>query len=204
MPGIETLLKSRISTNKYDSARSLTDQQIDELIQLATTAPSAFNLQNWKFVAVRSAAGKAKLLPLAYGQQKVVDAAVTFIVCGTLEPHLTLPAALKPSVERGILDQGIYEGWVGAANSMYGDNPAFQRDEAVRSASLAAMTLMIAAEDRGLASGPMIGFDPAAVAAAFGLKSTDVPVMLVTVGYAAPGNWPQKPRKSTSDVLTLA
>ncbi|MDF3084036.1 nitroreductase family protein [Burkholderia sola] len=204
MPGIETLLKSRISTNKYDSARSLTDQQIDELIQLATTAPSAFNLQNWKFVAVRSAAGKAKLLPLAYGQQKVVDAAVTFIVCGTLEPHLTLPAALKPSVERGILDRGIYEGWVGAANSMYGDNPAFQRDEAVRSASLAAMTLMIAAEDRGLASGPMIGFDPAAVAAAFGLKSTDVPVMLVTVGYAAPGNWPQKPRKSTSDVLTFA
>ncbi|ARF90526.1 nitroreductase family protein [Burkholderia cenocepacia] len=204
MPDIETLLKSRISTNKYDSARSLTDQQIDELIQLATTAPSAFNLQNWKFVAVRSAAGKAKLLPLAYGQQKVVDAAVTFIVCGTLEPQLTLPAALKPSVERGILDQGIYEGWVGAANSMYGDNPAFQRDEAVRSASLAAMTLMIAAEDRGLASGPMIGFDPAAVAAAFGLKSTDVPVMLVTVGYAAPGNWPQKPRKSTSDVLTFA
>ncbi|MDR5671450.1 nitroreductase family protein, partial [Burkholderia cenocepacia] len=62
----------------------------------------------------------------------------------------------------------------------------------------------IAAEDRGLASGPMIGFDPAAVAAAFGLKSTDVPVMLVTVGYAAPGNWPQKPRKSTSDVLTFA
>jgi nitroreductase len=204
MPDIETLLTSRISTNKYDSARSLTDQQIDELIQLATTAPSAFNLQNWKFVAVRSAAGKAKLLPLAYGQQKVVDAAVTFIVCGTLEPQLTLPAALKPSVERGILDQGIYEGWVGAANSMYGDNPAFQRDEAVRSASLAAMTLMIAAEDRGLASGPMIGFDPAAVAAAFGLKSTDVPVMLVTVGYAAPGNWPQKPRKSTSDVLTFA
>ncbi|AIO43125.1 nitroreductase family protein [Burkholderia cenocepacia] len=204
MPDIETLLKSRISTNKYDSARSLTDQQIDELIQLATTAPSAFNLQNWKFVAVRSAVGKAKLLPLAYGQQKVVDAAVTFIVCGTLEPQLTLPAALKPSVERGILDQGIYEGWVGAANSMYGDNPAFQRDEAVRSASLAAMTLMIAAEDRGLASGPMIGFDPAAVAAAFGLKSTDVPVMLVTVGYAAPGNWPQKPRKSTSDVLTFA
>ncbi|MBL3950285.1 nitroreductase family protein, partial [Bacteroides thetaiotaomicron] len=56
MPSIETLLKSRVSTNKYDSARLLTDQQIDELIQLATTAPSAFNLQNWKFVAVRSAA----------------------------------------------------------------------------------------------------------------------------------------------------
>jgi hypothetical protein len=26
----------------------------------------------------------------------------------------------------------------------------------------------------------------------------------VTVGHAAPGNWPQKPRKSTSDVLSFA
>ncbi|ABB12083.1 nitroreductase family protein [Burkholderia lata] len=204
MSTLETLLKSRVSTNKYDSGRALTDHQIDELIQLATTAPSAFNLQNWKFVAVRSAAGKAKLLPLAYGQQKVADAAVTFIVCGTLEPHVTLPGALKPSVEHGILDKGIYEGWIGAANSMYGDNPAFQRDEAIRSASLAAMTLMLAAQDRGLASGPMIGFDPSGVAAAFHLQPTDVPVMLVTVGHAAPGNWPQKPRKSTSDVLSFA
>ncbi|HEY9274236.1 nitroreductase family protein [Achromobacter sp.] len=204
MPTLETLLKSRISTNKYDAGRTLSDPEIDRLIQLATTAPSAFNVQNWKFVAIRSAAGKAKLLPLAYGQEKVADAAVTFIVCGTLAPHATLPAALEPSVERGILDDATRAGWVAAANSMYRDNPALQRDEAIRSASLAAMTLMLAAQDRGLASGPMIGFDPQGVTAAFGLQADEVPVMLVTVGYAAPGNWPQKPRKATADVLSYA
>ncbi|BAO91230.1 nitroreductase family protein [Caballeronia cordobensis] len=198
------LLKSRVSTNRYDVARTLDDRQIEELISLATTAPSAFNLQNWKFIAVRSAEGKAKLLPIAYGQQKVVDAAVTFIVCGTLEPHLTLPSALRPSLDAEIVDQAIYDGWIAAARNMYGTNPVMQRDEAVRSASLAAMTLMIVAEERGLASGPMIGFDPAGVSAAFDLKATDVPVMLVTVGYAAPGNWPQKPRKPVTDVLSLA
>lgn len=204
MKTVETLLKSRVSTNKYDSDRTLSDLEIDKLIQLATLAPSAFNVQNWKFVAVRSAAGKAKLLPLAYGQAKVADAAVTFIVCGTLAPHATLPAALQPSVERGILDDATHAGWVAAANSMYSDNPALQRDEAIRSASLAAMTLMLAAQDRGLASGPMIGFDPQGVTAAFGLQADEVPVMLVTVGYAAPGNWPQKPRKATADVLSYA
>ncbi|KAF1057855.1 MULTISPECIES: nitroreductase family protein [Burkholderia] len=204
MSSLENLLKTRISTNRYDPARTLSDAQIDELVALATTAPSAFNLQNWKFVAVRSEAAKARLLPLAYGQQKVADAAVTFIVCGTLEPHRTLPAALSPSLEQGIIDQAVFDGWTGAATNMYANNPAFQRDEAIRSASLAAMTLMIAAQDRGLASGPMIGFDPAGVASVFGLAPTEVPVMLLTVGYAASGNWPQKPRKPTAEVLRFA
>lgn len=204
MSSLENLLKMRISTNRYDPARTLSDAQIDELVALATTAPSAFNLQNWKFVAVRSEAAKARLLPLAYGQQKVADAAVTFIVCGTLEPHRTLPAALSPSLEQGIIDQAVFDGWTGAATNMYANNPAFQRDEAIRSASLAAMTLMIAAQDRGLASGPMIGFDPAGVASVFGLAPTEVPVMLLTVGYAASGNWPQKPRKPTAEVLRFA
>ncbi len=204
MSSLENLLKTRISTNHYDPARTLSDAQIDELVALATTAPSAFNLQNWKFVAVRSEAAKARLLPLAYGQQKVADAAVTFIVCGTLEPHRTLPAALSPSLEQGIIDQAVFDGWTGAATNMYANNPAFQRDEAIRSASLAAMTLMIAAQDRGLASGPMIGFDPAGVASVFGLAPTEVPVMLLTVGYAESGNWPQKPRKPTAEVLRFA
>lgn len=204
MSSLENLLKTRISTNRYDPARTLSDAQIDELVALATTAPSAFNLQNWKFVAVSSEAAKARLLPLAYGQQKVADAAVTFIVCGTLEPHRTLPAALSPSLEQGIIDQAVFDGWTGAATNMYANNPAFQRDEAIRSASLAAMTLMIAAQDRGLASGPMIGFDPAGVASVFGLAPTEVPVMLLTVGYAESGNWPQKPRKPTAEVLRFA
>jgi nitroreductase len=204
MSTVENLIDSRISANRFDTARRLTDSDIEELIRLATKAPSAFNLQNWKFVAVRSDDAKARLLPLAYGQQKVVDAAVTFIVCGTLESHRTLADALRPSVDAGLLDRATCDGWVGTAHAMYQDNPTLQRDEAIRSASLAAMTLMFAAQAKGLASGPMIGFNPAAVAGEFGLAPTDVPAMLVTVGYPASGNWPQKPRKPVAEVLHFA
>lgn len=201
---IAEVIKSRVSANRYDTGRTVSEEQIGHLIDLATRAPSAFNLQNWKFVAVRSDAAKARLLPLAYGQQKVAEAAVTFIVCGTLDPHLTLATALKPTLDAGIIDEAVYKGWVGAAQNMYKNNQTFQRDEAIRSGSLAAMTLMLAAQDLGLVSGPMIGFDPHGVAEAFNLEPTDVPVMLVTLGYPAPGNWPQKPRKPVSEVLTFA
>ncbi|EJM06400.1 MULTISPECIES: nitroreductase family protein [unclassified Pseudomonas] len=201
MSDIANIIKSRISANSYDNERSLSDQQVAELIELATHAPSAFNLQNWKFLAVRSAEAKARLLPLAWGQQKIVDAAVTFIVCGTLNPHETLPSALKPTLDAGIIDQAIYDMWVGAAEGMYKENPQLQRDEAIRSGSLAAMTLMLAAKGQGLVSTPMIGFDQSAVAKEFGLSDLEIPVMLVTVGYPGATNWPQKPRKAVNDVL---
>lgn len=203
MFAIAEIIKSRISANSYDATRKLTDQQIAELIELATHSPSAFNLQNWRFVAVRSAEAKQRLLPLAYGQMKVMDAAVTFIVCGTLKPHATLPAALQPAVDAGILDQATFDIWVGAAQGMYSENPALQRDEAIRSGSLAAMTLMLAAAGLGMVSTPMIGFDQGAVAQTFGLSADEIPVMMVTVGFPASGNWPQKPRKAVQDVLEL-
>ncbi|MNJ78181.1 hypothetical protein D3C77_758600 [compost metagenome] len=50
----------------------------------------------------------------------------------------------------------------------------------------------------------MTGFDPAGVAEAFGLRPDEVPVMLVAMGHATPGNWPQKPRRPIADVLELA
>jgi nitroreductase len=201
MPSIAEAIKTRISANSYDPKRTLTDQEITALVDLATHAPSAFNLQNWRFVAVRSEEAKLRLLPLAYGQLKVVEAAVTFIVCGTLNPQETLPAALKPTLAAGIIDEAIYKMWTDAAQGMYQDNPQLQRDEAIRSGSLAAMTLMLAARGQGLVSTPMIGFDQAAVAEAFALSATEIPVMLVTVGYPGSTNWPQKPRKAVTEVL---
>lgn len=201
---ITALIEARVSANNYDSARGLDQQQIAELVRLATLAPSAYNFQNWKFIAVRSAAAKARLKTVAYGQHKVVDAAVTFIICGTLEAQRDLPRALQPTVDAGIMPQAMADAWVAMANGSHPGQPQLQRDEAVRSASLAAMTLMLAAEGMGLASGAMSGFDAAGVAREFKLGANEVPVILVTVGYAAPGNWPQKPRKALAEVLEFA
>lgn len=203
MSSVQHLLENRISANQFDTTKAVSEAQISELIRQATLAPSAFNLQNWKFIAVTTPAAKEKLKAAAYGQQKVVDAAVTFIVCGTLAAHLTLESTLWPSVEQGILTKDIADGWVGMAKGSHENNPQLQRDEAFRSASLTAMTLMLAAEDMGLTTGPMSGFDPAAVSAAFGLTANEVPVMLIATGYKATGNWPQKPRMAVSKVMRI-
>jgi nitroreductase len=200
---IKEAIEQRISANMFDPTKTLTAAQIEELVTLATRAPTAFNYQNWKFIAVQSPAAKERLKAVAYGQQKIVDAAVTFIVCGKLEAHKGLAHALKPSVASGLLEQAMADAWVKMAHDGLEGNPVRQRDEAVRSASLGAMTLMLAAQGMGLVSGPMIGFDPAGVAKEFNLSATDIPAMLIAVGYSAPGNWPQKPRLPVKDVLTI-
>lgn len=201
---IKTLIESRVSTSYYNADRSLSDDVVEELVRLATLAPSAYNFQNWKFIAVRSPVAKERLKAVSHGQQKVVDASVTFIICGTLEAHEQLACALQPSVDSGLLTPAMVDGWVALARNGHAGNPTLQRDEALRSASLAAMTLMLAAQGMGLATCPISGFDASAVAREFALDETEIPVMLVTVGYADPSNWQQKPRKPVRDVMAFA
>lgn len=74
-----TLIQQRASINHFDSRHTLDDPLIESLVRLATRAPSAYNLQNWRFVAVRSAGAKARLRALAFDQPKVEEASVCFM-----------------------------------------------------------------------------------------------------------------------------
>ncbi|MBD8695907.1 nitroreductase family protein [Stenotrophomonas sp. CFBP 13718] len=200
---IITAIEERRTTVLFDTTRVLSDAQIQELVRLATRAPTSFNLQNWRFIAVRTQDAKARLRAIAWDQVKITDAAVTFIICGQLADEKTLPDRLAPVVEAGIMPEPMVAGWVDAAAGLYAGQPWRQRDEAVRTATFGAATLIFAAHAMGLGAGPMIGFDQDAVARDFDLAANEIPVMLLSVGFPIAGNWPQKPRRPMDDVLTL-
>jgi nitroreductase len=194
------LIEQRISANLFDPSHALSDAEIEELVRLATRAPTAYNLQNWRFIAVRSAAAKERLRTLAYGQAKVANAAVTFIVCGVLPDCAGLVERLRPFVDAGHMRADVLSAWQAGARAKYAD-PQDARDEALRSASLGGATLIFAAQALGFVSSAMSGFDAQGIVNEFGLAVDEVPVMLIPVGRAAPGNWPQKPRRPLSEVL---
>lgn len=196
-------IHDRISANHFDPTKSLTEDEIKDLVAYATQAPSSFNIQHWRFIAVTDAGTKQALMGAAYGQPKVGDAPVTFVILGDLEGHTKLRSILDQSVAAGLVPANLADGWVGMATGMYGNNPQLARDEAIRSGSLAAMTLMLAAAARGLVSGPMIGFDPAQVKQVLGISDQYVPVMLLPVGHPAPGNTARKPRLTVDEVLAF-
>ncbi|MEP7456416.1 nitroreductase family protein [Phyllobacterium sp. SB3] len=196
------LIEQRVSANHFDASHVLSEVEVEALIHLATRAPTAYNLQNWRFIAARAPETKVRLRNIAYDQGKVSDAAVTFIVCGQLPDHTTLQERLSPFVEAGFMPVDMASGWQEGARTQYAD-PQTARDEAIRSATLGAATLIFAAEAMGLVSGPMVGFDPESVKREFGLAHNEIPVILIAVGRPAPGNCPQKPRRPIAEVLEI-
>jgi nitroreductase len=200
---IETLITSRVSTGHYDATKTIDRATIEELVRLATYAPSAFNLQNWRFIAVHSTEAKRKLYDQAYGQNQVLEASVTFIICGRLSAYKTLHETLQLSVDAEIIPESLQQEWVEMAHQSHADNPQQQRDEAIRSASLAAMTLMLAAQGKNLVTGAMGGFDPAGVAREFNLEKDELPILLVTAGFPTASIRKQKIRQPVNDVLSM-
>lgn len=197
------LIEKRASATRFDPSHELTNAEIEDLVRLATRAPTAYNLQNWRFIAARTSDAKARLRKLAYGQVKVSEAAVTFIICGQSPDHTTIAERLLPFVEAGHMPHDAASGWQESVKTKYAEAGA-ARDEAIRSATLGAATLMYAAEAMDFASGLMGGFDADAVVREFGLAQNEIPVMLLAVGRMRQGNWPQKPRRPLSEVLQIS
>jgi nitroreductase len=199
---IECIL-SRSATKYYDRSAALTDEEIRELVQIGTSAPTSFHLQNWRFIAVRTPEAKARLSPIAWSQPAVADAAVTFIVCGQLVDTSVIPERLDPLVKAGVMPAAMVSDWENPARELYMAYPQRRRDEAVRTAAFGASAMMYAARSLGLGSTPMIGFDADAVHREFGLAADEVPVLLLAVGPERAGNWAQKPRRPVEEVLDL-
>lgn len=194
-------LNLRISANKFDTGKKLTSGQIRQLVDYAMQAPSAYNIQHTRFIAVTDAQAKKALKAIAFNQQKVEDAAVTFIVLADTRGHEKMREIGVRAEHAGVWDAATTEHMVTAVNSAYNDKPARAREEAIRSASMAAMNLMTAATAMGLVTGPMIGFNPQELLQQFNIDARYVPAMLITVGFEAPGNWPKKPRLHAEEVL---
>ncbi|BBH53006.1 nitroreductase family protein [Fluviispira sanaruensis] len=197
------IIKQRTSVNKFDPAKTISENEIKDLISYAIESPSSFNIQHWRFIALTNKAEKEKLKAVAFNQEKITDASVTFIVLGDIKGLEKMPDILSSIKTANLIDQQMHDGWLQMANGMYKENPALERDEAIRSASMAAMTLMLAAQAKGFASGAMIGFDPVGVKKEFQIPDRYVPVMLLAVGYLSNGNWPRKPRLSIDSILSF-
>jgi len=196
------LIRRRVSTERFDAERELSEQQIRELIEDAVCAPSSFNIQHWRFIAVRRPKDKKRLKAAAYGQAVVTEAAVTFIILGDTRAAEKLPQIMQDAVECGALPQRKAEAWVRMAQKIYADKGR-ARDEAIRSGSLAAMVMMLAAAARGLSTCALSGFDPEQVRGGFDIDARYEPVMLLSTGYPAEFDDRPKPRLAIDDVLAF-
>jgi nitroreductase len=198
------VLNERTSAEHFDSATPISVQEIKELVSEACQAPSAFNIQHWRFIAVTDERIREKLkeTTIAPNQERVANAPLIFLILGDLNGHMRLESILDETVHAGLLPQEVAHLWLAMAYSMYGSDPRLARDEAIRSGSLAAMTLMLAAGNRGYVTCP-VGFNPIQVMEILGISDHYLPVMMLTVGHPASGNTARRPRLPVDQVLAF-
>lgn len=196
-------IKTRTTTQFFDKERTLTEAEIKELAECALEAPSSFNLQQTRLIAVTDPEAKQRLKAAAWNQVKVGDAALTFIVLGDLQPLQKHSELIGRAIAGGVVPEEVGAKMVKGASDYYGADPQLVRDEAIRSASLSAMSLMLAAHAKGYGCGPMIGFEPDRVKAEFGISDRYQVVMLISVGYPLAGNPARKPRLTLDEALAF-
>ena len=198
------VLSERHATEQFDPTASITRSEIEDLVQEASQAPSTFNLQHWRFVAITDRQMRAQLsaTTIQPNRQRIIDASVVFVIFGDLEAHRFLSEILEQSVKAGSLARETADLWLSTANQLYGAQPQLAREEAVRSVSLAAMVLMLAARNRGFASCP-IGFVPNQLREILRTSDRYTPLMMIAVGSDASDSQKLRPRLPLDRILSF-
>jgi 3-hydroxypropanoate dehydrogenase len=167
------------------------DATLQQLYDLLKWGPTAANSTPARFIFVRSAEGKERLLPCMNpgNQQKVREAPVTVIVGMDMAFYEHLPKTF-PHVD---------------ARSWFVGKPDMIRDSAFRNSSLQGGYLIMAARALGLDCGPMSGFDGAKTDAEFWAGTEVKTNFICTLGKGNPAKvFVRNPRLSFEEACRLA
>ena len=79
--GFLDLVKLRKSVRTYKKGQDVDEGSINKILEAARVAPSAKNLQEWKFVIVKDKSVISKFVPVCKDQKFVGDAAALIVGC---------------------------------------------------------------------------------------------------------------------------
>ncbi len=189
-------IETRRAVKHYDANYSMTPEEVNELLSLAILSPTAFNIQNWRFVVVTDAGLRQQIREVAWDQAQVTDASLFIILCADMKSWEKMPDRYWINAP-----EEVREFILPAIDDYYRGKDQVQRDEAMRSCGIAAQTLMLSAKSMGYDSCPMDGFDFEKVAKLINLPADHVIAMFVAIGKGTKQAWPRPGQLDLNDVV---
>ena len=180
MNDILQAIASRRATKHFDSNHQITDADLTAILEATRHAPTAFNIQNYRFLVVRDADQRRRIRAAAWDQPQVEECSALIVMCADIKAWEKDPARYWKDAP-----ESVREGYVGMIHSYYEGREQVQRDEGFRSCGLAAYALMMAASAYGLQTCPMDGFDFDRVGEIINLPVDHEIVMFVALGREA-------------------
>jgi nitroreductase len=160
-------IESRHSIRQFKQ-ETVPSDHLTEIIRLAGLAPSAWNLQPWRFHVATDAPTKERLQDAAYGQTQVTSAPVVIMVASDMEDVLS---NLMDTVHPGLTDEKKQEEVANLSAFFNGMSVEDRGQWGLSQTGITLGFLVLAAESLGYATVPMLGFDPVKVQEIFGLPS---------------------------------
>lgn len=172
-------IRARRSIHYFDPQHQLAEAEFEQLMRLAMHAPTAFNIQNWRYLRLSDPALRQAIRDCAWDQPQVTDASLLLLLCFDQRAWDKDPARYWRDAPPHIAAQLVPE-----IRQFYAADEQLQRDEGMRSCGIAAQTLMLAAQEMGLESCAMDGFDFSRVAELIRLPADHQIGLMLAIGKA--------------------
>lgn len=173
----------------WSSVKKFTDKEIEEeklekIFELTTKAPTAFNLQPYRFIVLDSKQAMEKatssVIPVN-GWIQYADKIVVLV--GDQEIDVNADAVLSHKLEEGRIDNEKAEN----LRKMYADyknrDEEFMTGWLTRNTMIPATFFMVACKTQGIGSCPVRGFSQEQLSEKLDLKESERPILLFPIGY---------------------
>lgn len=178
---VQQAIDERCSIRRFQP-EPIPQQDLEEILRQAGQAPSAWNVQPWRFVVVTDPETKTLLQEAAYGQKQVTSAPAVILVTSDMEEFLAhIEETLHPGMdeERRAREKAQLE-------SIFGKQSVEQRGQwGLTQTNIALGFLMLAVQGMGYNSVPMLGFDQAKVRQILGLPEHVLFAAMLPIGKKA-------------------
>ena len=191
-------LNWRYATKKFDAERTLSDDQVHQLLEAGNLAASSYGLQPYQLLLIKNQELQDKLVPHSYNQNQVADASHVIVIAvrTDVDANYINAFAARIEKERG-LDAGSMDGYkdqmLGTIGKM---SPEKLYQWSAKQAYIVLGTLLAAAAAMKIDACPMEGFVAAEYDELLDLKNQNLrSVLVLPVGYRSEEDATQHQKK---------
>lgn len=184
------ILTERHSVRRFDPSVKISRDEMKEMLEETITAPSACNLQAWKFIVVDTDEGREKLHKyfMKFNFPQIDDSSAVVLFFGNTLAYKKYSQLWHSMYESKKVTKEAMDAALNTFMPLYehASREMLVSDSMVDS-SLAAMQFMLIAREHGYETNAMAGYDAGKAAEVMGLDPEQyVPVMAIAIGKHNP------------------
>ena len=178
-------LNWRYACKKFDSTKSISEEDFNTILESLRLTASSYGIQPWKFVVVKNQEKREELIAASYNQRQVAEASHLIVLCAPSEiDEALIDSYLADTAKTRGQDVSELAGFKKMLMSIPGKPEEWKKAWAKNQIYIALGNLLTVCAEMRIDSCPMEGFSPAKYDEILNLKEYGLrSVVVCPVGY---------------------